>query len=102
MAKFNKSLIMSYIFHIHKRKIIGLYYEQSAKDIFSDAEKYEQCNRLYVDYIIKKCRCGNISKKITSIYTADRTTMPISPLLQTLQLTNKIHVVKKALGNMVL
>lgn len=89
--------VISRFFHIHRWKLIGLYYEQPAKEIFSDTERYAECDRLYVNYRIEKCRCGEISNPISSIYTADKVMKSINSSLQMFQLVNKDDVIKRVL-----
>jgi len=93
----NICLVISRFFHIHRWKLIGLYYEQPSKEIFLDAERYTECDRLYVDYRIEKCRCGKISNPISSIYTADKVMKPISSSLKGLQLINKDDVIRRVM-----
>ena len=93
----NICLVISRFFHIHRFKLIGLYYEQKAKEVFSDAERYQECDRLYVDYKIEKCRCGKTSHSISTIYTADKIMKPINSQIEMLQLVNKEDVIKRIL-----
>ena len=93
----NICLVISRFFHIHRFKLIGLHYEQKAKEVFSDAERYSECDRLYVDYRIEKCRCGKTSQPISSMYTADKVMKPINSQIKMLQLVNKNDVIKRVL-----
>lgn len=94
---FCKTDVISRFFHVHRWKLIGLYYEQEARKVFSDAERYTECDRLYVDYRVEKCRCGKTCQPISNIYTADRAIKPISSSLQGLQLINKDDIIKRVL-----
>lgn len=70
--------------HFHRWKITDLLLEQptGAKDI-------------YVDLIIKKCKCGKTKKVLTNMYKAERARISLisTPTISYVGLVNKISLI---------
>lgn len=72
-------------FHIHIFKVVGIEFEQPCTASGQPA---------YMDYNLKKCRCGKRKAELITAYYADRVPVDVNDKFSMLSLVNKRTIIE--------